>query len=67
MFGKPFKTRTPGAHEALPGRDQKMDVPATHYVNHGPLAPAEGHLRQAMFGMGCFWGAERMFWRRLAS
>ena len=62
MFGKPFKTRMPGAREALPGRDQKMDVPATHYVNHGPLAPTEGHLQQAMFGMGCFWGAERMFW-----
>ena len=62
MFGKPFKTRMPGAREALPGRDQKMDVPATHHVNHGPLAPTEGHLQQAMFGMGCFWGAERMFW-----
>jgi peptide-methionine (S)-S-oxide reductase len=62
MFAKPFKTRLPQAHEALPGRPQPLAVPATHYVTHGPLAPTDTHLRQAMFGMGCFWGAERMFW-----
>jgi peptide-methionine (S)-S-oxide reductase len=39
-----------------------MAVPSSHYVTHGPLEPRDAHLRQAMFGMGCFWGAERMFW-----
>jgi peptide-methionine (S)-S-oxide reductase len=63
MFGKPFKTKLPQAHEALPGRAQRMPVPDTHFVNHGPLEPNDSSLRQAMFGMGCFWGAERMFWQ----
>ena len=62
MFAKPFKTKLPQSREALPGRAEKMPVPTTHHVNHAPLEPKESHLRQAMFGMGCFWGAERMFW-----
>jgi peptide-methionine (S)-S-oxide reductase len=62
MFAKPFKTRLPQPHEAMPGRQERMAVPDTHYVTHAPLEPTEVHLRQAMFGMGCFWGAERMFW-----
>jgi peptide-methionine (S)-S-oxide reductase len=63
MFGKPFKSKLPQPHEALPGRSARMNVPATHHANHGPLEPAEPALRKAMFGMGCFWGAERMFWQ----
>jgi len=57
------KTRIPSPAEALPGRSERMPVPETHYVNGAPLAPpfAEG-LRTALFGMGCFWGAERKFW-----
>jgi peptide-methionine (S)-S-oxide reductase len=49
--------------ETLPGRAIPMPVAAAHFVNGHPLAPPfpEG-LRQAMFGMGCFWGAERRFW-----
>ena len=39
-----------------------MQVPDTHHVNRGPLEPRDAHLKQALFGMGCFWGAERMFW-----
>jgi peptide-methionine (S)-S-oxide reductase len=62
MFGKPFKSKMPAQHEALPGRTQRMAVPTTHYVTHGALAPDDPSLEIAMFGMGCFWGAERMFW-----
>jgi peptide-methionine (S)-S-oxide reductase len=62
MFAKPFKTRLPDPHEALPGRQERMPVPETHFVTHGPLEPSDTQLRQAIFGMGCFWGAERMFW-----
>ena len=57
------KTKMPAASDALPGRSERMPVPATHYVHGTPLAPPfpEG-AAQAMFGMGCFWGAERKFW-----
>ena len=59
----PRMTTMPGPHEALPGRDEAMPVPARHYVNGNPLQPPfpEG-LETALFGLGCFWGAERKFW-----
>jgi peptide-methionine (S)-S-oxide reductase len=47
---------------ALPGRQERMDVPATHHVTGGPLEPTDASLGVAVFGMGCFWGAEKMFW-----
>lgn len=51
--------------EALPGRDTPMVVTDTHFVNgHRTVAPFPQGLEQAMFGMGCFWGAERRFWER---
>jgi peptide-methionine (S)-S-oxide reductase len=51
--------------EALPGRDTPMPVTDTHFVNgHRIVAPFPQGLEQAMFGMGCFWGAERRFWER---
>ena len=61
MFGK--STRLPASSETLPGRQAKMTVPAAHYVNGHPLqAPFPAGMQQALFGMGCFWGAERKFW-----
>jgi peptide-methionine (S)-S-oxide reductase len=60
------KSRLPSsAAEALPGRAERMVVPETHAVNGNPLvAPFPTGLQQAVFGMGCFWGAERCFWQR---
>ncbi|MGZ4798402.1 MAG: peptide-methionine (S)-S-oxide reductase MsrA [Acidimicrobiia bacterium] len=51
------------ATRALPGRDTPMEVPERHFVNGNPLAgPYPEGFEQAMFGLGCFWGAERKFW-----
>ena len=63
MFGK--SRAIPSAAEALPGREARMPVPGAHFVNGNRLEPPfpEG-LSRAMFGMGCFWGAERKFWER---
>jgi peptide-methionine (S)-S-oxide reductase len=63
MFSKLFKTTMPSAADALPGRSDAMQVPTTHHVTHGPFEPQDANLRQALFGMGCFWGAEKMFWQ----
>ena len=53
----------PAANDALPGRDARMAVPAEHFINGHPLeGPWPEHLEQAVFGLGCFWGAERRFW-----
>ncbi len=55
----------PTAATALPGRSETMPVPEAHYVNGNPLkGPFPEHLQCAMFGMGCFWGAERRFWEQ---
>lgn len=64
IFGFGKKLTIPTAADALPGRTQAMPVPAKHYVNSNPLKPPfpEG-METAVFGMGCFWGAERKFWQ----
>jgi peptide-methionine (S)-S-oxide reductase len=54
----------PSASEALPGRAMKMPVPETHFVNgHRLTPPFPAGLETAIFGLGCFWGAERCFWQ----
>lgn len=63
LFGrKPLDLPTPEA--ALPGRDTRTETPAEHFVLGTPLAPPfpDGYER-IVVGMGCFWGAERMFWK----
>jgi peptide-methionine (S)-S-oxide reductase len=53
----------PTAEEALPGRTEAMAVPDRHFVLGTPLKPVEGAVELAQFGMGCFWGAEKQFWK----
>ncbi|MDH5180236.1 MAG: peptide-methionine (S)-S-oxide reductase MsrA [Gammaproteobacteria bacterium] len=63
MFLQKKSLSMPSAEEALPGRSEKMIVSNRHYVNGHPLSPPfPAHCAQAMFGLGCFWGAERKFW-----
>jgi peptide-methionine (S)-S-oxide reductase len=63
MFGWKAKSGMPTRETALPGRTTKMPVPAAHFVNKAPLSPPfPAGLELAMFGLGCFWGAERKFW-----
>ena len=57
------KIRMPTREQALPGRGEAMQVPETHHVNGARLAPPfPAGLERAIFGMGCFWGAEKKFW-----
>ena len=59
------KSKLPAPGEALPGRAEKIPVPARHFVSGAPLeGPWPAGMQLATFGMGCFWGAERKFWEQ---
>ena len=61
MFKKSLEMPAPG--QALPGRSQPIPTAARHFINGRPLkGPYPAGLETAMFGLGCFWGAERKFW-----
>ncbi len=63
-FLSKHKTEMPTAQTALPGRDKPMPVPERHYVLDAPLqGPFAPDTEQVIFGLGCFWGAERVFWQ----
>ena len=65
MFGLGKKLDLPKAADALPGRATAVRVPDAHFVSGRPLkAPFPEGLETAVFGLGCFWGAERKFWQQ---
>src|SRR5262249_17494995 len=58
------KLVVPRPEDCLPGRDVAMPVPERHFVNgHSLAGPYREGLERAVFGLGCFWGAERVFWQ----
>ncbi len=64
MFFFKKKTEMPTATAALPGRSTEMPVPEAHFVNGHPIkGEIPAGMAQALFGLGCFWGAERKFWQ----
>ena len=65
MWGYEKKLTIPEPSEALPGRDEAMPVASRHFVTGHPLqGPFPEGMQMALFGMGCFWGAERKFWQQ---
>ena len=63
MFGLRKKIEIPAPGEALRGRETPIPTADTHFITGRPLDDAPAGLEFAMFGMGCFWGVERMFWK----
>lgn len=64
MFSMGKMMSMPRPDEALPGRTVPIPAPASHFVNGHPMSgPYPQGMQTAMFGMGCFWGAERRFWQ----
>jgi peptide-methionine (S)-S-oxide reductase len=64
MFFFARKSKMPSREETLPGRETPMRVAARHFVLGTPLQPPfPENMQMAMFGLGCFWGAERYFWQ----
>lgn len=65
MWSNDRNMHLPSPEEVLPGREQPMKVASKHFVNGHPLLPPfPPQMQLALFGMGCFWGAERRFWER---
>lgn len=63
MFSESKKLELPNAKDALAGRAESMAVTNRHFVNGRPLKPPfPAEMQQTVFGLGCFWGAERVFW-----
>jgi peptide-methionine (S)-S-oxide reductase len=63
FFSDPRKLKIPTKEESLPGRSDRMSVPDLHFVSgHRIVPPFPSGMERALFGMGCFWGAEKMFW-----
>ncbi len=61
----PRQLQVPAPEDTLPGRDTPVPVPAAHYVNGNPLVgPFPEGMETIVFGMGCFWGAERFYWEQ---
>ena len=64
LFNIRKKHALPAAAAALPGRSEAMAVPSQHFVNGNPMqGPFPDNMQMAVFGMGCFWGVERIFWQ----
>ena len=65
LFGFGKKSALPSPESALPGRSQEMPVPEKHFVNGHPLkGDFPAGYQKVIFGLGCFWGAERKFWQQ---
>ena len=65
LFGFGKKSVLPSPENSLPGRSQEMPVPEKHFVNGHPLkGDFPAGYQQVVFGLGCFWGAERKFWQQ---
>lgn len=62
MLGLFRKPAMPAPGEALRGRQDPIPTADAHFINGRPLKDIPAHMEKAMFGMGCFWGVERMFW-----
>lgn len=64
MFFKRKKTELPKADQALQGRIEAMKISGIHYVNHSSMIrPFDDDIETIIFGLGCFWGAEKKFWQ----